>query len=83
MSIHLDEIHNANNKEETLQEYVIFQLTFIVTLPLVTFLILNPTVGIMSSLNWPDCIAKRYCSEYTKQEKWKILNLNKEVTVFE
>ena len=51
MSIHLDEIHNANNKEETLQEYVIFQLTFIVTLPLVTFLILNPTVGIMSSLN--------------------------------
>ena len=51
VSIHLDEIHNANNKEETLQEYVIFQLTFIVTLPLVTFLILNPTVGIMSSLN--------------------------------
>ena len=51
MSIHLDEIHNANNEEETLQEYVIFQLTFIVTLPLVTFLILNPTVGIMSSLN--------------------------------
>ena len=51
MSIQLDEIHNANNKEETLQEYVIFQLTFIVTLPLVTFLILNPTVGIMSSLN--------------------------------
>ena len=51
MSIPLDEIHNANNEEETLQEYVIFQLTFIVTLPLVTFLILNPTVGIMSSLN--------------------------------
>ena len=51
MSIHLDEIHNANNEGETLQEYVIFQLTFIVTLPLVTFLILNPTVGIMSSLN--------------------------------
>ena len=70
MSIHLDEIHNANNEEETLQEYVIFQLTFIVTLPLVTFLILNPTVGIMSSLNWPDCIAKSYCGEYTEQEKW-------------
>ena len=70
MSIQLDEIHNANNKEETLQEYVIFQLTFIVTLPLVTFLILNPTVGIMSSLNWPDFIAKSYCSEYTEQEKW-------------
>lgn len=29
--------------------------TFIVTLPLVTFRILKPTVGIMSSLNWPDC----------------------------
>lgn len=25
-----------------------------VTLPFVTFLMLNPTVGIMSSLNWPD-----------------------------
>lgn len=29
--------------------------TFIVTLPLVTFLMLKPTVGIMSSLNCPDC----------------------------
>ncbi len=27
---------------------------FIVTLPLVIFLILNPTVGIISSVNWPD-----------------------------
>ena len=29
------------------------QLTFIVTFPLVTFLMLKPTVGIMSSLNCP------------------------------
>jgi len=28
--------------------------TLMVTLPFVTFLMLNPTVGIMSSLNWPD-----------------------------
>jgi hypothetical protein len=29
--------------------------TLIVTFPLVIFLMLNPTVGIISSLNWPDC----------------------------
>lgn len=29
--------------------------TLMVTFPLVIFLMLNPTVGIMSSLNWPDC----------------------------
>ena len=29
--------------------------TFIVTFPFVIFLILKPTVGIMSSLNCPDC----------------------------
>jgi len=28
--------------------------TLIVTLPFVTVRMLNPTVGIMSSLNWPD-----------------------------
>lgn len=28
--------------------------TLMVTLPLVIFLMLKPTVGIMSSLNWPD-----------------------------
>lgn len=33
----------------------VFWLTFIVTLPLVTFRMLNPTVGIISSLNCPDC----------------------------
>lgn len=31
-------------------------LTLIVTFPLETFLMLNPTVGIISSLNWPDCV---------------------------
>lgn len=31
-----------------------WQHTFIVTLPFVTFLMLKPTVGIISSLNWPD-----------------------------
>lgn len=30
-----------------------------VTLPFVTFLMLNPTVGIMSSLNWPDWRKKK------------------------
>ena len=30
-------------------------LTLIVTLPLVILRMLKPTVGIMSSLNWPDC----------------------------
>ena len=30
------------------------QPTLIVTLPLETLRMLNPTVGIMSSLNWPD-----------------------------
>lgn len=35
-----------------------FSHTFIVTLPFVTFRILKPTVGIMSSLNWPDCRRK-------------------------
>lgn len=29
--------------------------TLIVTFPFVIFLMLNPTVGIISSLNWPDC----------------------------
>lgn len=28
--------------------------TLMVTLPFVIFLMLKPTVGIMSSLNWPD-----------------------------
>ena len=30
--------------------------SFIVTFPLVIFLMLKPTVGIMSSLNWPEAI---------------------------
>lgn len=39
-----------------LQRYYLLRWhTFIVTLPLVTFRMLKPTVGIMSSLNWPDC----------------------------
>ena len=42
----------ANKKDDTTQNLV--HHTLIVTFPLVTFLILNPTVGIMSSLNWPD-----------------------------
>ena len=42
----------ANNIDDTKQNLV--HHTLIVTFPLVTFLILNPTVGIMSSLNWPD-----------------------------
>lgn len=33
--------------------YYYYSLTLIVTFPLVTFLMLKPTVGIMSSLNWP------------------------------
>lgn len=43
-----DEI-NKNNAEVGLE-----LPTLMVTLPLVIFLILKPTVGIMSSLNWPD-----------------------------
>ena len=39
----------ANNIDDTKQNLV--HHTLIVTFPLVTFLILNPTVGIMSSLN--------------------------------
>lgn len=33
--------------------------TFIVTFPFVIFLMLKPTVGIISSLNCPDCVKKR------------------------
>ena len=40
---------DANNIDDTTQNLVYH--TLIVTFPLVTFLILNPTVGIMSSLN--------------------------------
>ena len=39
----------ANNIADTTQNLA--HHTLIVTFPLVTFLILNPTVGIMSSLN--------------------------------
>lgn len=42
-----------------LQHYLLRGHTFIVTLPLVTFRILKPTVGIMSSLNWPDCCRRK------------------------
>lgn len=38
--------------------------TLMVTLPLVIFLMLNPTVGIMSSLNWPDWKTQRKVQLY-------------------
>lgn len=40
--------------------------TFIVTLPLVTFLMLKPTVGIMSSLNCPDCAHTHTITQKTR-----------------
>jgi len=42
--------HTISNKKQSN-----LQFTLIVTFPFVTFLMLKPTVGIISSLNWPDC----------------------------
>lgn len=41
-----------------------------VTLPFVTFLMLNPTVGIMSSLNWPDWKKKKKKKEIADINSW-------------
>lgn len=52
--------------------------TLMVTLPLVIFLILNPTVGIVSWLNWPDLgykaeISKRYHIVAIRNDERRIL----------
>ena len=44
----------------TQQSFYLTALTLIVTFPLVTFLMLKPTVGIMSSLNCPLCRYRSY-----------------------
>lgn len=51
--------------------------TLMVTLPLVIFLMLKPTVGIMSSLNWPDWKTQTNRMQSSRHAPvWFLLSLN-------
>lgn len=47
-------VNTDTHTKKNLQKYTFIYITLMVTFPLITFLMLNPTVGIISSQNCPD-----------------------------